>query len=65
MYCQVELKMTTNKLHGMTGKIKTLFGYGKIMLITVIYVNCLLFLPNYQVAQQLCKSLTNVNLTLL
>lgn len=35
------------------------------MLITVINVNCLPFLPNYQAAEQLCRCLTNVNLTLI
>lgn len=34
-----------------------LFGSVKIMLITVIDVNCLPFLPNYQATQQLCRSL--------
>lgn len=55
--------MTTDKLYKVTGKIKNYIGYVKIKLITVIYVNCLPFLPNYQAAQQLCRSLTNVNLT--
>ena len=57
--------MTTDRLYRVTGKIKNYVGYVKIMLITVIYVNCLPFLPNYQAVQQLCRSLTNVNLTLL
>lgn len=35
------------------------------MLITVIYMNCLPLLPNYQAAEQLGRSLTNVNLTLI
>lgn len=56
--------MTTNKLSGVTGKIKN-FDYVKTMLITVIYMNCLPLLPNYQAAEQLGRSLTNVNLTLI
>lgn len=59
-----ELRVATNTGCRVTEKINTVFDYVKVMLITVIYVNRLPFLPYHQAAEQLCRSFTNVNLTL-